>query len=125
MHQIPQVPEPRALPMRTSRRPSIPIQAKATAPADMPVHDERFTARLPRAEKSLLQRAAQRSGMSLSAYVFAKARSAAVGELEEAGEIILVPSEQQRFVQLLLNPPKPTSYLLRALKAAEPLVARR
>ena len=111
--------------MRTTRRPSIPRQAKATAPAESSARDERFTARLPRAEKSLLQRAAQRRGMSLSAYVFAKARSAAVEELEEAGEIILAPTGQQRFVQLLLNPPKPTPHLLRALKAAEPAVVRR
>ncbi len=87
--------------------------------------DERFTARLPRAEKALLQRAAERRGLSLSAYVFGKARHAAIAELEEAGEIILAPTEQRRFVDLLLDAPPPTLHLLRALQAAEPIVRRR
>lgn len=81
--------------------------------------DERFTARIARDEKSLLQRAAERRGQTLSAYVFEKAKSAAIAELEAAGEIVLAPADQDLFVQLLLAPPRANARLRRALKAAE------
>ena len=83
------------------------------------MRDERFTARLPHAEKSLLQRAAERRGQTLSAYVFDKARHAAIAELEEAGEFVFAPADQQLFVRLLLAPPKPNTRLRRAIQAAE------
>ena len=82
------------------------------------MRDERFTARLPHAEKSLLQRAAERRGQTLSAYVFDKARHAAIAELEEAGEMVFASADQQFFVRLLLEPPKPNTRLRRAIHAA-------
>ena len=95
------------------------------ASRDALTHNERFTARIPRREKALLQRAAELKGLSLSAYVFEKARLAATVELAEAGEIVLAPAAQQRFVDLILNPPKPTPHLLRALRASAPAAKAR
>jgi uncharacterized protein (DUF1778 family) len=86
--------------------------------------DVRFTARLAHSEKALLQRAAAGRGQTLSAYVFEKARAAAIAELEAAGEIVLAPADQQKFVQLLLTPPVPNARLRRAIKAAESMAAR-
>jgi len=65
-----------------------------------------------------LQRAAERRGQSLSAYVFENARRAAVAELEEAGEIVLAPNDQRHFVELALDPPKPNARLRRAIRSA-------
>ena len=79
----------------------------------------RFTARLAHSEKVLLQRAAAGRGQTLSAYVFEKARAAAIAELEAAGEIVLAPADQRQFVQLLLAPPTPNARLRRAILAAE------
>ena len=81
--------------------------------------DKRFSARLSHTVKSLLQRAAERRGQTLSAYVFEKAQHAAIADLEEAGEIVLAPADQQHFFQLLLESPKPNAHLRRALQAAE------
>src|SRR5690348_5151358 len=81
--------------------------------------DERFTARLSASDKSLLQRAAELQGQTLSAYVFGKARTAAAKDLEAAGEIVLSDSEQKRFIELVLDPPEPNSRLRRAVRAAQ------
>ena len=103
--------------MKSARRRSnpSPVPRPATRSA---ARDERFTARLSHDEKSLLQRAAERRGQTLSAYVFEKARSAALVELEEAGEIVLAPAAQQEFVRLLLDPPRPNARLRNAIKAS-------
>lgn len=105
--------------MRPARRHSAKPSAKTESRKRSVTRDERFTARLPHTEKSLLQRAAERRGQTLSAYVFEKARHAAIAELEEAGEIVLAPVDQQHFVHLLLEPPKPNARLRRAIRAAE------
>jgi uncharacterized protein (DUF1778 family) len=90
-----------------------------------PSRNERFTARISRSEKVLLQRAADIRGLPLSAYVFEKARVAAAADLAEAGEIALGPADQRRFVDLLINPPVPARALVRALKAAAPRTRQR
>lgn len=115
--------------MSLARRPSTTKKAVTRSPrkpaGGIAAHDVRFTARIPRAEKTLLQRAASRRGLSLSAYVFEKAHGAAIAELEASGELVLAPTDQQRFVDLVLDPPKPTAQLLRALRAAESGAGRR
>jgi uncharacterized protein (DUF1778 family) len=89
-----------------------------------PARDVRFTARLSRSEKSLLQRAAAGRGQSLSAYVFEKARAAAMADLEAAGEIVLASAEQRQFVALLLSPPPLNARMKRALAMAKSAAAR-
>lgn len=109
---------PKELTMQPARRPS----AKPTKKSS--VRDERFVARIPSDEKSLLQRAAERRGQSLSAYVIEKARVAAVTELEDAGEVVLTPKDQRLFVSLLLDPPQATDRLRAAIASAEALARR-
>lgn len=96
----------RALRLKRTRRPGS-------------AHDERFTARISSQDKTLLQRAAERSGVSLSSYVFSKARTAAIADLADAGEVVLAPADRRRFVELLLAPPKPNGALRRVLKVAK------
>ncbi|MHB8838168.1 MAG: type II toxin-antitoxin system TacA family antitoxin [Gemmatimonadaceae bacterium] len=92
--------------------------------SDRPGRDERLTARIPSEEKSLLQRAAERRGQTLSAYVLEKARVAAVADLEEAGEAVLATKDRQLFVNLLVDPPKANARLRAAIKSAEALASR-
>ena len=93
--------------------------AKRPQKTNPAARDERFTARLSTSDKSLLQRAAELQGQTLSAYVFGKARSAAMEDLEAAGEIVLSDDEQRRFIELVLDSPEPNSRLRRAVRAAQ------
>lgn len=109
--------------MHPARRPSAKPTKKSATP-QRANRDERFVARIPSDEKSLLQRAAERRGQSLSAYVIERARVAAVAELEEAGEVVLTPKDQLRFANLLLDPPRATDRLRAAIASAEALARR-
>ena len=110
--------------MPPARRPPAKRSSKLPAP-QRAGRDERLVARIPSEEKSLLQRAAERSGQSLSAYVIEKARVAAIADLEEAGEVVLAARDQQLFASLLLDPPKANGRLRATLAAAEVLSRRR
>lgn len=114
-------PRPASPGRSTKRRPSPPAQA---VPARAAARDVRFTARLAHGDKALLQRAAAGRGQTLSAYVFEKARAAAVAQLEAAGEIVLASADQRRFVQLVLAPSAPNARLRRAIQAAESAASR-
>jgi uncharacterized protein (DUF1778 family) len=103
--------------MQPARRP--PSKRSSKPPVSQRSgRDERLVARIPGEEKALLQRAAERRGQSLSAYVIEKARVAAIADLEEAGEVVLAARDQQLFVSLLLDPPKANARLRAALASA-------
>ncbi|MFI5244989.1 MAG: DUF1778 domain-containing protein [Gemmatimonadales bacterium] len=114
-------------PKSARRAPSVPAPKRPGAAPAAPgtaARDVRFTARLSRSEKTLLQRAAAGRGQTLSAYVFEKARAAAMAELEAAGEIVLASAEQRQFVALLLSPPPLNARMRRALDMAKSAAAR-
>ncbi len=79
--------------------------------------DARLEARVPAAQKSLLQQAASLAGRTLSEFVVASAHDAARQVLAEHESIRLSPEEQLAFVQALLNPPGPNARLQRAARA--------
>jgi uncharacterized protein (DUF1778 family) len=110
--------------MRSVRRSAAKPAKKDPSPRRAS-RDERFVARIPSDEKALLQRAAERRGQSLSAYVIEKAKVAAVTELEEAGELVLTRRDQRMFASLLLDPPRATDRLRAAIASAETLARRR
>lgn len=118
------------LPVKSARDTSavsVPSTKRRAAPLSAPraaARDVRFTARIAHSEKALLQRAAAGRGQTLSAYVFEKARAAAIAELEAAGEIVLAPADQRQFVQLLLAPPPLNVRMRRAIRTAERVAAR-
>ena len=116
--------------MKSARRASsAPAPKRRSAALAVPstdvrdARDVRFTARLSRSEKTLLQRAAARRGQTLSAYVFEKARAAAMAELEAAGEMVLASADQRQFVELLLSPPPLNARMRRALALAKSVAA--
>lgn len=108
---------------RASSVPSPKRRGAALAAPSTAARDVRFTARLSRSEKTLLQRAAAGRGQTLSAYVFEKARAAAMAELEAAGEIVLASADQRQFVALLLSPPPLNARMHRALDMAKSAAA--
>jgi uncharacterized protein (DUF1778 family) len=72
---------------------------------------ERLEARISGDEKQLLEDAARRRGMTLTAFVLSSAHDAAVRTLETAHVVELTRQDQQRFVDMLLNPPAPSERL--------------
>ena len=72
---------------------------------------QRIEARISADEKRLLEDAAQRRGMTLTAFVLSTAHDAAVRTLETAHVVELTRQDQQRFVDTLLNPPAPSARL--------------
>jgi uncharacterized protein (DUF1778 family) len=72
---------------------------------------QRIEARISADEKRLLEDAAQRRGMTLTAFVLSTAHDAAVRTLETAHVVELTRQDQQRFVDTLLNPPAPSKRL--------------
>jgi uncharacterized protein (DUF1778 family) len=108
---------------RASSVPSPKRRGAALAVPSTAARDVRFTARLSRSEKTLLQRAAAGRGQTLSAYVFEKARAAAIADLEAEGEIVLASADQRQFVALLLSPPPLNERMRRALAMAKSAAA--
>ncbi len=74
---------------------------------------ERLEARVTPEQKTFFQRAANLRGVTLKEFMIVSMREAAVRTIEEH-EMVLSANEQQTFVDILMNPPKPND----ALRAA-------
>lgn len=75
---------------------------------------ERIEARITPDALAVVRRAAELQGRSLSDFIIAAAEDAARKTIEETHVIRLSVEDQQRFIDLLLNPPPPTAALKRA-----------
>lgn len=71
---------------------------------------------------ALVRRAAELQGRSVSDFLVAAAQEAAYRAIEEVQIIRLAVDDQERFVDLLLNPPTPSPALRRAAEAHEALI---
>lgn len=74
----------------------------------------RLEARVSMTQKSLLQRAAQLSGRTLSEFVVVSAQEAATKVILEHDSLRLSKVEQTAFVRALLDPPAPSARLRQA-----------
>jgi uncharacterized protein (DUF1778 family) len=92
----------------------MPQQASRTA---------RIEARIAPGALLVVKRAAELQGRSISDFVVAAAQEIAHRTIEEAQVIRLSIQDQQRFVELLLDPPVLTPALKRARKAHRRLIA--
>jgi uncharacterized protein (DUF1778 family) len=92
----------------------MPQQANRTA---------RIEARIAPDALRIVRRAAELQGRSLSDFVVAAAQEVAHRTIDEAQVIHLSVEDQERFVELLLNPPVLASALKRAKKAHARLIA--
>jgi uncharacterized protein (DUF1778 family) len=91
----------------------MPQQATRTA---------RIEARIPPDALVIVKRAARIQGRSVSDFVVAAAREAAHRTIDEAHLIQLSRRDQQRFVDLLLNPPAFAPAMKRAKRAHTRLI---
>jgi uncharacterized protein (DUF1778 family) len=83
----------------------------------------RIEARIAPDALRIVRRAAELQGRSLSDFVVAAAQEVAHRTIDEAQVIHLSVEDQERFVELLLNPPVLASALKRAKKAHARLIA--
>jgi uncharacterized protein (DUF1778 family) len=87
-----------------------------------PTRTARIEARIPPDALLAVKRAAEMQGRSVSDFVVTAAREAARRALDEAQVIRLSHQDQQRFVDLLLNPPALAPAMKRAKKAHSRLI---
>jgi uncharacterized protein (DUF1778 family) len=85
----------------------------------------RIEARIAPDALAVVRRAAEIQGRSVSDFVVAAAQEAANRTIEETHLIRLSVDDQQRFAELLLNPPPMSSALKRAKKAHARLIKSR
>ena len=83
----------------------------------------RVEARIAPDALAVVRRAAEMQGRSLSDFLVAAALKDAQRTIEDAQIIRLSVDDQQRFVDLLLNPPPLAPAMQRALKARQRLIA--
>ena len=83
----------------------------------------RLEARITREALAVVRRAAEIQGRSVSDFVVAAAQEAAERTVAEIEVIRLSREAQEKFVELLLNPPEPGPVLKRAFERHRALVA--
>jgi uncharacterized protein (DUF1778 family) len=76
----------------------------------------RLEARLPADVHSLLKRAAEIEGRTLTDFVVTAAREAACRTIEQTEILRLSVEDQRRIADAILNPPKPSAALRRAFR---------
>ncbi|TAN64342.1 DUF1778 domain-containing protein [bacterium] len=76
----------------------------------------RLEARINSEQKALFEKAATLQGCSLSNFVIASAREAAIKAIREHEVIRLVGPDREAFIAALINPPKPTRKMQEAAK---------
>jgi len=77
---------------------------------------ERLEARISANKKKVLKNAAELSGRTLTDFVVHAAYEAAVRVIQEYQQLHLSIKDREVFVWALLNPPSPSSNLLKAVK---------
>ena len=87
-----------------------------------PTRTARIEARIAPEALAVVRRAAEIQGRSISDFVVAAAQEAAHRTIEETHLIRLSVDDQNRFVDLLLNPPELSPALLRARQAHAELI---
>ena len=83
----------------------------------------RVEARIAPESLAVVRRAAELQGRSISDFLVAAALKDAHQTIEDAQIIRLSVNDQQRFAELLLNPPPLAPAMQRALKARKRLIA--
>ena len=88
------------------------------------VKDFRFDARLNEEQKTLLQRAADLEGRTMTDFVLHSARAAAERTIQERAILTLSVRETQTFVEAILHPAKPSPALRAAARHYKKITGR-
>ena len=85
----------------------------------------RFDARLNRHQKTLIQRAADLEGRTVTDFVLHSAKAAAERTIQERSMLILSARETEKFVAAILSPPEPGPALRAAARRYKDAISRR
>lgn len=85
----------------------------------------RFDARLDEDQKTLIQRAADLEGRTMTDFVLHSAKIAAEHTIQDRAMLILSARDTEAFVNAILNPPEPGHVLRAAARAYKNAVTRR
>jgi uncharacterized protein (DUF1778 family) len=88
----------------------------------VPVSTARLEARISTDLHTLLKRAAELQGRTMTDFVVAAVQDAAQRAIEQAEVVRLSLADQQRFAQALLSPPRPSAALKRAMARHDKLI---
>ncbi len=83
----------------------------------------RLEARISTELHATLKRAAELQDRTVTDFVIAAVQEAAQRAIQQAGIIALTLSDQERFAQALISPPRPNAALRRAFDARRKLIA--
>jgi uncharacterized protein (DUF1778 family) len=96
--------------------------AKVQKTSSKQVSDDRITARLPRAKRVIIERAAAVYGATVNQFIVQTALDRA-GEILEREELLRLSERDAKiFLAALENPPEPSQKLIDALKSHSRLV---
>src|SRR2546428_5744104 len=98
--------------------------ARATNPKKENPNPFRFDARLDEDQKTLIQRAADLEGRTMTDFVLHSAEAAAERTIQERAMLILSGRETEAFVDAILNPREPGSVLRAAARHYRNTVGR-
>jgi uncharacterized protein (DUF1778 family) len=96
--------------------------AKTRVTSTKPVADDRITARIPRANRLIIERAAAVYGATLNQFIVQTALDRAGEILEREEALHLSERDSQAFLAALESPPEPSEKLIEAMKAHSRLV---
>jgi uncharacterized protein (DUF1778 family) len=96
--------------------------AKIRRTTTKPVADDRITARIPRANRLIIERAAAVYGATLNQFIVQTALDRAGEILEREEALHLSERDSQTFLAALEHPPEPSVKLIEALKTHNRLV---
>jgi uncharacterized protein (DUF1778 family) len=91
-------------------------------PNEKPVADDRITARIPHANRMLIERAAAIYGATLNQFIVQSALDRAGEILQREETLRLSERDARTFLDALENPPAPVDKLVEALQAHSRLV---
>ncbi len=100
--------------LTTSMR-QVMARKQAKAVRDASVRAERLGFRLDQQTKELIERAANLERRKVTDFCVTTLASAARRTIAEHGTLVLSEQERQSFFDILINPPKPSKRLVRAL----------
>ena len=96
--------------------------ASARKKNEKPVADDRVTARIPHANRLIIERAAAVYGATLNQFIVQSALDRAGEILEREETLRLSERDALTFLTALENPPQPSEKLIAAVQAHEQLV---
>jgi uncharacterized protein (DUF1778 family) len=92
------------------------MRGNATEDKKKAVRSSRLEARIDSEQKALIERAAALQGCSLSNFIIASAREAAIKTIREHEVIRLTGPDREAFITALMSPPKPTRKMKEAAR---------